>query len=156
MQSTIVETIIGAVVLAVTILFVTYAYRVAGSTTQAGYVITANFDRVDGLALGADVRLSGIKVGAVTAMTLNTESYEAEVEMTINPDVKLYDGTAVKITSAGLLGNQYVSLDPGGGIEQLANGSEITNATGTVDLMSLISRFIFNSGNSGGGQEKSE
>ena len=155
MQSNIVETIIGAVVLSITILFVVYAYRVAGSTSQAGYVITADFDRVDGLTLGADVRLSGIKVGSVTAMTLNPESYEASVEMTINPEVKLYEGTAVKITSAGLLGSQYVSLDPGGGVERLAHGSEITDAVGTVDLMSLIGRFIFNSGG-GGGQEQNE
>ena len=153
MQSNVVETIIGAVVLLITILFVAYAYRVAGSTSQAGYVITADFDRVDGLTLGADVRLSGIKVGSVTAMTLNPESYEASVEMTINPNIKLYDGTAVKITSAGLLGSQYVSLDPGGGSELLSDGSEITDAVGTVDLMSLIGRFIFNGG---GGQEQNE
>ncbi len=148
MQGNVIETIIGAVVLLVAGFFVTYAYRVAGVSSSTGYVVSAQFDRVDGLALGSDVRMSGIKIGTVTEMSLDRESYQARVEMTIFSDVRLYEGTAAKITSAGLLGSQYISLDPGGGEEPIASGGEITDAIGTVDLMSLISKFIF-SGNSG-------
>ncbi len=143
MQGNIIETIIGAVVLVVAILFVFYAYRTAGVSTTSGYVISAQFDRVDGLALGSDVRMSGIKIGTVTDMSLDRENYQAQIEMTISSDVLLYEGTAAKITSSGLLGNQYISLDPGGGQEAIKTGGEITDTVGAVDLLSLVSRFIF-------------
>ena len=155
MKGNVIETIIGAMVLLVASFFVLYAYRVAGVSTSAGYVIVAQFDRVDGLALGSDVRMAGIKIGTVTDMHLDPESYLAEIEMTISPEVRLYEGTAAKITSAGLLGSQYVSLDPGGGEETIESGGEITDATGSVDLMSLIGRFIF-SGDGGDGGDQGE
>lgn len=151
MKGNVIETIIGAVILLVAFGFVSYAYRTAGNSTQNGYVIDARFDRVDGLTLGADVRLSGIKIGTVTEMTLDPESYEAKIKMTIDPEVKLYGGTTAKITSAGLLGNQYISLDPGGSFDALANGGEISDTTGSIDLFGLISKFIFSGSSSDAG-----
>ena len=149
MQGNVVETIIGAVVLLTAVFFVLYAYRTAGVNTMSGYVISAEFESVDGLALGSDVRMSGIKIGTVTDMSLDKDSYQAKIEMTISSDVLLYEGTAAKITSSGLLGSQYVSLDPGGGEEVLRTGSELTDTAGAVDLFSLISRFIFSGGGGG-------
>lgn len=143
MKGNVIETIIGAIVLLIAFGFVGYAYRATGSSTQDGYVIAARFSRIDGLTLGADVRLSGIKIGTVTEMTLDLESYEAKIKMIIQPEIKLYEGTAAKITSTGLLGNQYISLDPGGGFDALGAGSEISNTTGSIDLFELISKFIF-------------
>lgn len=154
MKGNIVETIIGTLVLAVALSFVVYAYGVVGTRNASGYEVSARFDRVDGLSLGADVRLSGIKVGAVTAMTLDGETYEALVVMTLNSSVKLYDGTAAKITSAGLLGNQYISLDPGGGRDALTEGSKIEHTSGSVDLSSLISKFVFRGGGDEPAQDK--
>ena len=143
MNNNIVETILGAAVLLIAGFFVLYAYSVAGVSSQSGYILTANFNRVDGLVLGADIRLSGIKIGSVTKMDLDKESYQAIVEMTIDSDIRLYEGTAAKITSAGIFGSQYISLDPGGGEESLEEGDEIVDAVGAVDLVQLISKFIF-------------
>ena len=155
MKGNVIETIIGAIVLIVVFGFVFYAYNIAGTSAQSGYKLSANFDKVDGLVLGADVRLSGIKVGTVTEMVLDPESYQAKIVMAINPDVKLYEGTAAKITSSGLLGNQYISLDPGGGFDSLTDGGEIAHTTGSIDLLSLISKFIF-SGSDGDDNKKGD
>ncbi len=151
MKGNIIETIIGAFVLIVALSFVVYAYGIAGTSPQSGYEVKADFNKVDGLSTGADVRLSGIKIGTITAMTLDPESYRAKIIMTINADVKLYEGTTAKITSAGFLGNSYISLDPGGGFDAITDGGEIVHTMGSVDLIELISKFIFSGG--GGGQD---
>ncbi len=146
MQGNIVETLIGAVVLVVAGVFFVYAYRTAGLSASRGYEVVAEFDRVDGLALGADVRLAGIKVGSVSAMRLDPDNFSALVSMDLDPAYRLPEDTSARITSAGLLGQQYISLTPGGAEDALENGSEISVTTGAVDLMGLIGRFIFGSG----------
>ncbi len=149
MRSNIMETLIGAVVLAITFAFVLYAYQVAGPKgIGGGYEVVAHFDRVDGLAIGADVRVSGIKVGSVTRMELEKERFGAIVIMELDRDIPLPEDTSASITSSGILGQQYISLEPGGEEGTLEESGEISITSGSIDLMKLIGQFIFSLGGS--------
>jgi len=149
MGNNIVETLIGTLVLVLAGVFLAYAYSSADlKGTEDGYKVTAQFDRVDGLDIGSDVRLSGIKVGSVTAQSLDADTFLAEIELTINNGFELPDDTSAKITSDGLLGGAYISLEPGGSMDILEDGGEITFTQGSIDLMGLIGQAIFSTGSS--------
>jgi phospholipid/cholesterol/gamma-HCH transport system substrate-binding protein len=98
--------------------------------------------RVDGLATGTDVRLSGIKIGSVSALTLDPKTYLVTLHMNIRNDVPIPDDSSLLVTSTGLLGGSYLSISPGGSDKMLAPGGAITNVQGSVDLMGLVGRFI--------------
>ena len=149
MRGTLVETLIGAVVLLVAAWFLYFAYSRTELGPVGGYHVSATFDKVGDLANGADVKISGIKIGTVTAQTLDTKTYQAVIEMGIQSDVELPDDTTAKIASAGLLGGSYVNLEPGGSEDLLKDGGRISYTQGAVDLMGLLGRFIYGSTDSG-------
>jgi len=156
MNGNAVETLIGAVVLAVAGAFLFFAYNSAGVGRETGYQLKAAFDRVDGLNVGSDVRLSGIKVGSVVSASLDPKTFRAEVVFTVHDDVKLPDDSAAKIASQGLLGSYYLQLDPGGSDTDLAAGATVKHTQGAVDLMGLIGQAVFSftsSSKSGQGQQ---
>ncbi len=148
MGNNIVETLIGAVVLVIAVFFVIFAYTSTGVGPTTGYELSARFTRVDGLSVGSDVRMSGIKVGTVVEQSLDRETFDALVIFNVKDDVKVPDDTAVKITSDGLLGDSYVSLEPGGSETYLAAGEELTITQGAVNLMDLIAQAVFGSAKS--------
>ncbi len=148
MGNNIVETLIGAVVLVIAVFFVIFAYTSTGVGPTTGYELSARFTRVDGLSVGSDVRMSGIKVGTVVEQSLDRETFDALVIFNVKDDVKVPDDTAVKITSDGLLGDSYVSLEPGGSDTFLAAGDELTFTQGAVNLMDLIAQAVFGSAKS--------
>ncbi len=108
MGNNIVETLIGAVVLVIAVFFVIFAYTSTGVGPTSGYELSARFTRVDGLSVGSDVRMSGIKVGTVIEQSLDRETFDDWVIFSVNDDVQVPDDTAVKIASDGLLGDSYV------------------------------------------------
>jgi phospholipid/cholesterol/gamma-HCH transport system substrate-binding protein len=142
MQNNTVETLIGAVVVAVAVVFLYFAYSSTTATGLSGYEVDARFQRVDGLNVGTDVRLSGIKIGSVSALTLDPKTYQATVHLNIKNDVKLPDDSSIMVTATGLLGGSYLSISPGGSDEMIQPGGWIRNTQGSVDLMSLIGRFV--------------
>jgi len=146
MQSNTFETLIGAIVIAVAVGFLYFAYVNTNSTGLSGYDLDAKFQRVDGLNVGTDVRLSGIKIGNVSSLSLDPKTYQATVHLNIRSDVKLPDDSSIMVTSTGLLGNSYLSVSPGGSDGMLAPGGTIRNTQGSVDLMSLIGRFATGGG----------
>ena len=148
MTRNIVETLIGASVLAVAAGFFAYAYSRADMGSADGYPVHARFSAVGGLTPGADVRISGIRVGAVETMELDAETYAARVTMHIRDDVALTADTTAAIKAEGLLGGAYVALEPGGDIDTIPSGGEILFAQAAPDLVDLMSRMVF-SGNSG-------
>ena len=141
MRHNLVETLMGAVVLAAAGAFIAFAYTNTDIRTVSGYEITARFDRIDGLTLGADVRLSGIKVGTVVGEELDKKTYYAIVRFTVENSVRLPEDTVAKITTEGLLGTHYLALSPGASDVMLKAGDEIVDTQGSVDLMTLISKF---------------
>ena len=141
-DGSIAETLIGAVVLAIAVLFIVFVYTRTGSGGLSGYEIQARLDKVDGLGAGTDVRLAGVKIGSVSDLTLDPKTYLVTVHMTIRNDVKLPDDSSLQVTSAGLLGSSYISITPGGDDKMLGSGGMIQNSQGSVDLMGLINRFV--------------
>ena len=140
-----VETLVGAAVIAVAVGFFFYASQTAGvgGGVSGGYKVVAEFDNAQGVSVGTDVRLAGVKIGTVTGHSLNPENYMARVELTLDSSVSLADDTAAKITSEGLLGGNFISMDPGGSETKLAEGSLMTVTQGAVDIWSLISQAMF-------------
>jgi phospholipid/cholesterol/gamma-HCH transport system substrate-binding protein len=146
MQNNTVETLIGAIVVAVAAGFLFFAYTNTGSGSVSGYEVVAKFSSADGISPGTDIRLHGIKIGTVSALTLDPKSFMAIAHLNIRNDVALPDDSAVKITSSGLLGNSYIAIQPGGSDKNLKPGGELTNTQGSVDLMSLIGRAVMGGG----------
>jgi phospholipid/cholesterol/gamma-HCH transport system substrate-binding protein len=143
MESSFVETLIGAIVIAIAVTFLSYGYSVTDTGRVAGIELTAEFDRVDGLATGSDVRMSGIKIGTVTSQTLNRQNYFAVVTMNLSDEIQLPEDSSAKITSEGLLGGNYISLTPGGSDDMLENGDEIQFTQGAIDLIGLVGQAVF-------------
>ena len=149
MGGNLVETLIGAVVLVVAGFFLYFSYEKADAGVVSGYPLMAKFDKVDGVKVGSDVMLAGIKVGTVMEQTLDAEQYLAVLKISMSMDVKLPDDSAIKIASDGLLGGKYLSIDPGGSDEYLEAGDEIRFTQGAVDLTDLIGKAIYSSGGGG-------
>lgn len=147
------ETLLGAIVIAIAVGFLFFAVTRAGAGENAGgYSLKARFNRVDGVAVGSDVRLAGVKVGAVSTVAVDPETYNAVVTFTVDPKVKIPDDSAARIQSDGLLGGAYLSVEPGGSATKLQPGAEVLNTQGSVDLLTLFASFA----NQGGAQKKPE
>ena len=143
MSRSLVETLLGAVVLAVAIGFVVFAYTRSSVATVSGYEITARFDRVDGLADGADVRVGGIKIGSVIEQRLDPASYRAVLRMSIEETVRLPADSTAAVASEGLLGGKFIDVQPGGDDVMLADGGRIEFTQSSLLLEELIGRFAF-------------
>ena len=143
MAGNLVEALIGAAVLAVAGLFLVYAYNRTDIRSVQGYELSARFERANGLTLGTDVRISGIKVGTVISQNLDPQTFEAVVRLTVKQDLELPIDTQAVVASEGLLGGSYLSLVPGGDEELLGDGDEIEWTQGSLDLMGLIGQAIF-------------
>lgn len=135
----------GAVVLLVAASFLGYAvlHSGRGGVAAEGILLRARFDRIDGLANGADVRIAGVKVGAVTDSRIDPQSFSAELTLRVDRSLRLPSDTSAEVASEGLLGGKYISLVPGGSEQVLADGAMITLTQGSVSLESLLGRFIF-------------
>jgi phospholipid/cholesterol/gamma-HCH transport system substrate-binding protein len=147
------EILTGAAVLAVAIGFAVYAAQGAGLTGDAGtYPLTASFRSVEGITVGSDVRLAGVKVGTITDLTLNPQTFFADANLSIREDVLLPADSAILISSEGLLGGNFVEILPGGALENLEPGAEIEDTQGAVSLISLLLKFVGGDGSEAGAE----
>lgn len=147
MSKNVIETIVGALVLIIAFTFVYFAYRTTdfNQTTGESYKLTAKFDRADGLNIGGDVRISGVKVGKVILQNLDKKSYQAVITMYISKDIKLPNDSMAEIIGNGLLGEKYIAIIPGAEEEYLKENDAIQFTQSSVSLESLIGKFMFNS-----------
>jgi phospholipid/cholesterol/gamma-HCH transport system substrate-binding protein len=121
------------------------------------YRITARFANAGSLKLRAPVSIAGVRVGRVTGVRFDKQSYEAVVEMRIEPEYDtLPSDTTASVLTQGLLGEQYVGLSPGGTDEYLKDGDEIELTQSALVLEEIISRFLFNKAESGSDKPVSE
>jgi phospholipid/cholesterol/gamma-HCH transport system substrate-binding protein len=154
------EVLLGAVVLLVAAGFLAYAIAHSGRTTTTGYQLYAKFDHIDGLTVGGDVRVAGVKVGSIDSATLDPTTYQAVVGFTVADNVKLPKDSSAVITSESLLGGKYLALSPGGDEAMLQPGQAITITQGSINIEELLGKFIFSassltgakSSGQGGGQ----
>ncbi|GGH00983.1 MAG TPA: outer membrane lipid asymmetry maintenance protein MlaD [Oceanicaulis sp.] len=143
------ETLVGVIVLVVAVVFLVFAQgRLDSDPSSGGYEVNARFSEIGALTRGAEVRVSGVPVGSVTAIDLDTQTYFAQVTLRLRRDVMLPSDSTAKITASGLLGGAYVEIEAGGDEEMIAEGGEIMFTQGAVDLFELIGGFV--SGGGGG------
>lgn len=107
------------------------------------YQLLARFDNVSGLKVGASVEIAGVSVGKVDAISLEPERLVARVRLKIDRRVQLHDDVIASVKTAGLIGDKYIKLTPGGGGTMLEPGDEITETESAVDLEELISKYVF-------------
>ena len=143
MGRNVVETIVGALVLVVAGVFVFYAFAKSDRGGADGYEITARFGRIDGLKRGADVTLSGVKIGTVTSVDLDRKTYQAIVHMALTSSVQIPADTNAKIVSESLLGGMVVVLDPGGDKTMIKPGGEVANTQDAISFTELLAKFMF-------------
>ena len=142
------ETVMGAIVLLAAVSFVALAYEAADVKGNGGYEIAAEFGSTGGLSVGDDVRISGIKVGQVTAQQLDSVTYVAKVSMAIDPTIKIPSDSSARITAASLLGGNYLELMPGAATDTLGAGAVIYDTRDPINLSDLLGKAVFSSNNS--------
>ena len=143
------ETFVGAAVVAVAAGFLLYGAQfsnVGGDT--GGYGLTASFRSIEGISVGTDVRLAGVKIGSVTDVQLDPATFRATANFNVANGIELPDDSAVVISSEGLLGGNFVEILPGGSPFNFEAGDEIEDTQGSVSLISLLLKFVSGSGES--------
>lgn len=154
MRKNIIETIMGAVVLLVAITFVGFVFRSSGVQTVTGYPVIAQFDNAAGLTAGTDVRMAGVKIGTVSSQEIDPETYLANVVMNIDDRIQLPLDTSARIIPDGLLGGNFVALEPGGEEDMIKAGGSITFTQGSINVVDLLGRFIFSAAEAAGGDSQ--
>ncbi len=143
------EVLTGGVVFAAALAFGVYATQVAGlGNGSQSYDLTASFRSLEGIAVGSDVRLAGVKIGTVSDVVLNSETFRADTTVAINDGILIPEDSSIIISSEGLLGGNYVEVMPGGSTYNLEAGDEVTDTQGAVSLISLLVKFVSGGGGS--------
>lgn len=144
------EVLVGGAVLAAAVGFFLYAGQVTGFEGGGdSYVLNASFRSADGIGVGTDVRLAGVRVGSVTGLALNPATFRADVDFTVMTGIEIPDDSQAVIASEGLLGGNFLELVPGGAVSNLAPGDEVYETQSAVSLTTLLMRAV----GSGGGQQ---
>lgn len=144
-----IEILVGLFVVlgAAGLLFLALKAANLGSFTNGGttYTVQARFDNIGGLKARAPVRSAGVNVGRVTSVTLDAQTFQGLVTMEIDQSYVFPKDSSAKILTAGLLGDQYIGIEPGGDERNLAAGDVITQTQSAMVLENLIGQFLFNS-----------
>ena len=137
------EVFVGGAVVALAIFFGFYLFQTSGLSTGSGnYQIYASFRSAEGVRVGTDVRLAGVKIGAVAQIELDSDTYEAKSTLSIEKDIQIPDDSSLTITSEGLLGGNFVEVMPGMSEDYLQSGDEVLDTQGSVSLIQLMMRYV--------------
>ena len=145
----------GAAVLLAAAVFVAYAAGNTGRSGAAGTRLQAKFDNVGSIGPGADVKIAGVKVGAVTSSTIDPHTFQATLTFTVQPDIKLPSDSSATISTGGLLGGSFLTLTPGGSDKALTDGQAVAITQSATNLEDLLGKFIFNVGSLADATQKS-
>jgi phospholipid/cholesterol/gamma-HCH transport system substrate-binding protein len=139
------ETVVGIFVLVglACIAYMTIKLGDVGLFEDDTYPLIARFSKVTGLKAGSAVNILGLEVGRVGKMAMDQDKQQAVVELRVNKGVKVYDDAIASIKTEGLIGDRYVSVDPGGSGSQLKPGETITETEAPTDIMDLVSKYAF-------------
>ncbi len=143
MKRSIIETVLGAVVLFVAGFFLVFSYNTANIKKVSGYEVTADFSGIGGLSVGDEVQVSGVKIGSIVGVSLDEETYLARVHMSINPKIELPEDTAALISSESLMGGKYLALEPGASEDMIPPGGRVPYTQAPQNLEQLLGKFIF-------------
>jgi len=138
-----VEVLTGAAVLAVAVAFAVFASQGVGLSRAAGsYELRASFRSVEGVTVGTDVRLAGVKVGTVTSLSLNPQTFMADATVAVKDGIPVPDDSTIMVSSEGLLGGAFVEIQPGGSMTNVEPGGEIEDTQGAVSVIALLMKFV--------------
>jgi phospholipid/cholesterol/gamma-HCH transport system substrate-binding protein len=139
------ETVVGLFVVIglICIGYMTIQLGDLGLFADDSYPLIARFSRVTGLKPGSAVHMLGLEVGRVGRMTMDQDKQQAVVELRIQKGVKVYDDAIASIKTEGLIGDRYVSVDPGGSGSQLKPGEAIVETEAPTDIMDMVSKYAF-------------
>ena len=143
MSNSKIETAVGGIVLLAAIGFILYVANATNSVGgNSGLTLKASFRSADGITAGTDVRMAGVKIGTVTDMRLDPESFRAEVIFSLRENLEIPDDSGVAVSQDGLLGGSFVEIIPGGSEFKLKDGEEFLDTQGSVSLVSLLLKFV--------------
>lgn len=150
MKENIVEAVIGAIVLVAAAFFLFFITQQTGFSQNDGtYPLSAKFRSAEGIVVGADVRLAGVKIGTVTDMKLDPVTFQAETMLSLASGIEIPDDSEAGVASEGLLGGAFIEIEPGGSEFALGAGEEILNTQSAVSFVDLLVRFAASSGSDG-------
>ncbi|GAB4165478.1 MAG: outer membrane lipid asymmetry maintenance protein MlaD [Rickettsiaceae bacterium] len=139
-----IESLAGIFVLALAFGFLVFAYNVSNfGGDNKGYKLIANFQNIDGISKGSDVKLAGIKVGFVEDVTLEDDTYYAVLQLKINEDVKIPKDSSAIVSTSGLLGGKYIKLNPGASDDNFENGGKIKFTQSALNIEDLIGKLMY-------------
>ena len=137
------ETVVGAIVLGIAIIFAVFLLKFSNVGFGAGqYTVDAKFRSAEGITVGTDVRLAGVKIGSVSNLSLDQQTFQAIARLSIKPEYQMPDDSAAIISSEGLLGGSFVEILPGGSYELMEDGSEFSETQGAISFISLLMKFV--------------
>lgn len=142
MHRSVIETVLGALVLMVAVIFVSFGYTHSQLGAIRSYQVQATFGRVDGLAVGDEVRLGGMKVGAVSSMTLDPDGYAAVVSVRMDASVKLPTDSSIAIHTDGLFGGKFIEIQPGGDETYVPPNGSLAFSQDSLILEQLIEKIV--------------
>lgn len=136
------EVALGALVLALAVVFVAFALRTTGTAISgdAGYDLHASFRSAEGVHAGTEVRLAGVKIGTVTELTLDPQDFRARLTISVNRDLQLPADSTIQVASEGILGGTFVEILPGGDLENLQPGDTFQDTQSAISLITLLLR----------------
>ena len=137
------ETAVGGLVLAAAVGFLLYVNGIReGSAGDGSYELVAYFGRANGLAVGSEVRLAGVRIGSVREVRIDYDRYQAEVRMEVAAASRIPEDSAAQVRGDGLFGGSYIGVEPGASDEMLDAGEVFAFTQGAVDLVDLLGRVV--------------
>lgn len=139
------EIIVGTFVLLCAAFFFVNSFKSSKLNNNKSYHLIAKFDNISGIEQGSDIKISGVKIGTVEGQFLDEKTYRATLKLMINDNIKLASDSSAKISSEGLLGSKFLSIELGADDEILKDGEEIKFTQSSVNFEELLGKFIFSS-----------
>ncbi|MCC5974626.1 MAG: outer membrane lipid asymmetry maintenance protein MlaD [Rubellimicrobium sp.] len=138
------EVVVGALVLIVALGFLAYVAQATGfsRTTTGDLQVSASFRSAEGVSVGTDVRLAGVRIGAVTQMALDPETFRASTMLRLDRAVPIPVDSSAVVASEGLLGGTFIEIMPGGSLDVLGDGDAIIDTQGAVSLLQLLLQYV--------------
>ena len=149
MRRNLIETAMGAIVLAAAAAFLLIVYKSSNTPSVSGYQMVAEFNKIGGLKVGNDVRVGGVPVGKVVSVTLDYDTFKAKVLFDVDVECVFPTDSIAIIASEGLLGGNFLEIIPGGSPDELESGDTMEFSQDAVDISQLLGKFIFSSAENG-------
>ena len=141
------EVATGAIVLAAAVGFVIFTLQLTGfGAGSRSYDLSASFRSIEGIDVGTEVRLAGVKIGNVSDISLNSETFRGDATLTISRGAEIPNDSSAVVASEGILGGNFVEIVPGGSFDVYAPGDEILDTQGAVSLIFLLLKFVSGEG----------